>query len=349
MAQKVLFAFNQNFPPKRAMATKLYFCYLKNNECNPKMFCAKNLLDDPNIISGGVDSKSLFVREFVFCVNLIKYIIKHRKDIEVLYIINPLLFCQPAIVIAKLIGIETVFDLRTGPIASGLKRIILKLFDYLHLLLADRIVTIDLKMLENIYGRHFIREAVELPEGFVSYVKPQVNSREKPFKYILSTTLAKVRRTREICKAFSGLKDYHLYIYGDGEDYEPLNAEFGKDENIYFMGHVTYEEIIKAMPTFDYGISYIPQTLYYEYQPPLKTIEYLGAGLPVIATRTHGNRIYVNEGNGIIINDNEEELRAAIQRITTIKFDRQKIHDNMMKFSWDNILQRAFSELAVIE
>lgn len=349
MAQKILFVFNRDFPPKRASETNLYFCFFKDRGFNPKMFCAKSNYDDPDVISGGIESKSLFLREFVFAFNLTLYILKHHKDIQILYLINLLMFCQPAIIVARLFGIKTIFDLRTGPITDNkLKHFILKMLDQSQLFLANKIVTIDLTMLKNIYGKCFLKKAVELPEGFRPHTQPIVSERQKPFKYVLPTTLGKMRRIDEICDAFLGIKDHHLYIYGDGDNFEELVSKYGKEENIHFMGYVLYNEVIKIMPQFDYGISFIPKTDYYEYQPPLKTIEYLGAGLPVIATGTHGNLVYVNETNGVIINDTCQELRNAIQKMPTIKFDRKKIRDSILKFSWDNILEKAFNQVGLL-
>lgn len=349
MHKKIVFVFSREFPPKKATERYLYYCYFRDRGYDPKMFCAKSLCDDPNVIAGGSESKSLVIRELVLCINVMKYMIKHRKEIEVMYFINLLLLCQPAILLSRLLGFETIFDIRTGPITDNkVKYSMLRFMDILSLSLAQKIVTIDIKMLENVYGQLFIKKSVELTEGFMPHVSPVTGERQKPFRFILPTTLGRLRRIEEICRAFKGLPEHHLYLYGDGDNFEDLKAEFGEEPNIHFMGYVPYEEVIQAMPSFDYGISYIPRTHFYEYQPPLKTIEYLGAGLPVIATGTHGNRIYVNESNGIIIEDNEAELRSAIQKIVTIPYDRQKIHEDMLRFRWDNIFDKAFSEVGLV-
>lgn len=349
MSPRVLFVFNRMFPPERGTEVKLYYDYLRSRYADTKMFCEQSACDDPNVIAGGTLSPSLFVREFAFCLNLVKYLVKHRKQIDIVYFLSPLLLCQPAIMAARLLGMKTIFDLRSGPItAMRWKYELLKLIDRTHLMLVHQIAGIDLKLLENSYGKCFARNAVELPEGFVAHVKPSAHCRQSPYKFILPTAVSKVRRIDEICRAFVGLTDCHLYIYGIGDSLESLKAEFSREENIHFMGYVVYDTMIEGMPSFDYGISYIPQTFYYEYQPPLKTIEYLGAGLPVIATGTHGNKVYVNETNGIIINDNEQELRAAILRITTMSFDRQKLHDDMMKYDWNTLLHDAFRRLGII-
>ena len=47
---------------------------------------------------------------------------------------------------------------------------------------------------------------------------------------------------------------------------------------------------------------------YFMDQPPLKTIEYLGIGIPVIGTKTHGNEVFITNTNGILCNDSIEEF-----------------------------------------
>ena len=325
---------------------KAYWKNVIENAIPAKMFAAKNNTEDPNVISGGFESNSLFLREFVFSFNLLKYILKNRKNIKCVYLINPILLCQFPLIIARLIGIKTIFDIRSAPINDNkLEGRILRFLDILHMLCASNVVTINLEMLKNKYGSFFSKKSTELPLGFISTMKPDLKKREKPYKFVFPTTIDKERKVAVVCKAFKGLEDFHLYLYGNGNDMEKVSSEFGNEPNIHIVGLVPFEELMHSMPGFDFGIAFIPKTDYYEYQPPLKTIEYLGAGLPVIATDTHGNMVYINETNGLLIKDTTEALREAIEKITTIAYDRQKIHDDAQQFRWDRILEKAFNNI----
>jgi len=143
------------------------------------------------------------------------------------------------------------------------------------------------------------------------------------------------------------MPDMHLYLYGDGGEYENIKAQYSKHTNIHLMGSIPYNELMQKLPSYDYGIAFIPRMDYYEYQPALKSIEYIGAGLPVIATNTHGNRVYIDKSNGLLIDDTTEALKESLQKICTTSYDRLSIHNNAMKYTWGDITKKTFERLGL--
>jgi glycosyltransferase involved in cell wall biosynthesis len=89
-----------------------------------------------------------------------------------------------------------------------------------------------------------------------------------------------------------------------------------KLENIVkFTGFLTHNELYQYVKKANVGVSYVPQTPFYDKQPVTKTIEYLATGLPVIATSTEGNSIYVNSSNGILIEDNPNSVCEGLNKL----------------------------------
>jgi len=351
-AKYILLALNRKYPPQRLTMVKIYHGYFTKMGIPFRLFVADSKSDDERIVrAGSASSPSLFMREALFAFRLMQYVIRHRKEIRYVHLINPVLFCQTPILSARLVGVPIVFDLRSAPImANPFKYVVLWLLDVLSLLFCSRIVVLCKKMLEEKYGGFFLGKSVELPLGFVPR-EPTADrdiGADNVLKFVMPTTLHRTRRLEVIFEAFKGLPQHHLYLYGDGPELAELKSAYGGWPNIHLMGYCPYEELVDKLPEFDCGVAFIPRTPYYEYQPPLKTIEYLGAGLPVIATNTYGNRIYVNEQNGVLIDDTTEALRQALVEMKPADYDRGRIRRGVERYKWDTILQSVFeSELGL--
>jgi glycosyltransferase involved in cell wall biosynthesis len=141
--------------------------------------------------------------------------------------------------------------------------------------------------------------------------------------------------------------DVHYDILGDGwgNEKEELNAvirESGLKDNVVMRGYVPHEELKQYLEKADVGISYIPVTPYYEFQPATKTFEYLMSGIPVIATSTYENRKVITEGNGVIIEDNPESFAEGFERLyrNLPQYDPAAIRESVAEYKWENIVAR---------
>jgi glycosyltransferase involved in cell wall biosynthesis len=109
----------------------------------------------------------------------------------------------------------------------------------------------------------------------------------------------------------------HLLIVGKGNGLGELQKKaktLGIEKHITFTGEVPFNRIPDYLNSFDVGLAYIPNKVQYKNQPPIKTAEYLSAGLPVVATNTPGNKRFVTQGyNAILSSDDSEEYAAAIE------------------------------------
>ena len=143
-------------------------------------------------------------------------------------------------------------------------------------------------------------------------------------------------------------------IIGDGwnnesESLKKMVNDLGLQKNIHLTGYIPHNDLPQFYETANVGISFIPMTSYYDYQPATKTFEYLMAGMPVIATKTYENKQVITPLNGVLINDNAVSFA---QGITTIfhdieSFDEKIIRQTVQNYDWakivnsmkDNILQ----------
>ncbi|SER72866.1 Glycosyltransferase involved in cell wall bisynthesis [Nitrosomonas sp. Nm51] len=135
-------------------------------------------------------------------------------------------------------------------------------------------------------------------------------------------------------------------IVGDGPSNElkklkELVRNLGISDQVHFTGWIPQDKIQPFFDSHNVGISYIPITAYYNFQPPTKTYEYLLSGMPVIATNTHENGIVVNADNGVLIQDTPDAVFEGMQSIYSKlgRFDSRKIRSQASKYyTWENIV-----------
>ncbi len=121
-------------------------------------------------------------------------------------------------------------------------------------------------------------------------------------------------------------------IVGSGEpsDEAIINKyieDLGLQDFVVMHGPVSHTALAKYFDDANIGISYIPITDYYNYQPPTKTYEYIRSGLYTIATATYENRQLIKSGIGTLIKDTPEGLASGLECY-------MKEHDSL---SYDNI------------
>jgi len=140
--------------------------------------------------------------------------------------------------------------------------------------------------------------------------------------------------------------DIFYTIIGDGFQNEKQNLQnrimqLGLQKHIAMKGYVPYHELIRFYEIVNVGVSYIPITPYFEYQPVTKTFEYLMAGMPVIATKTFENKQVVNQLNGILIEDTPESFAKGINEMYNqlYSFDENSLRESVKNYEWGQIIQ----------
>ncbi|MBU0707638.1 glycosyltransferase [Patescibacteria group bacterium] len=285
----------------------------------------------------------------------------HRSSpVDVVHILNPFFLafiCLKLIWLRNLFHkekIKTIFDVRTGPIRRGYRKWLSRSLMRLASFFADRTTVLDRSLAQHIFGD---KNTVVLPLGVNQMLftpKPETRAsqrhklgfRESDFVFIYSGSMDRRRALKALIQGFIlASNNFHhikLLMIGDGNDRVDLKkyAQKKLPGYIEFSGQIPYQKMPEFLQMADVALSYIPQKSYYEYQPPLKTPEYLATGLPVLATNTSGNKVFIKDGwNGVIINDTPEEILRGITKIIATKDSlRKNTRSDINRFSWDTIV-----------
>ena len=136
----------------------------------------------------------------------------------------------------------------------------------------------------------------------------------------------------------------HYHIIGKGfkgedEQLKSLSERLGVAENINFYGYLPHDKLLDFYHKCNVGVSFIPITSYFDYQPPTKTFEYIMAGLYTIATATYSNKEVITSDNGILINDTSDDFADGILRIAKLNdLDGDKIRNSLNQYQWSSIV-----------
>lgn len=139
--------------------------------------------------------------------------------------------------------------------------------------------------------------------------------------------------------------EYH--IVGEGNTASSLNylkdlAKMrGIDNIVYFYGRVPNVKLGIFFDNCNIGVSFVPITEYYNFQPVTKTFEYAMSGLFVIGTRTYENAQVINKKNGILISDTADSFCEALEYIQQHIGDinEEEIRESLVDFSWNKIVE----------
>lgn len=134
-------------------------------------------------------------------------------------------------------------------------------------------------------------------------------------------------------------------IIGDGADGDlqklcDLVQELNLKKYVTFHGRIPNDKIGPFLEKANVGVSYVPITDYYEYQPPTKTFEYVLSGLLCLATSTYSNKELINESNGFLIQDNPESFAKGLEycckKITN--YNPELVKETLLEYTWENIV-----------
>jgi glycosyltransferase involved in cell wall biosynthesis len=151
---------------------------------------------------------------------------------------------------------------------------------------------------------------------------------------------------KQFFEAYSHQIQISYTIVGDGpsdelENLQELVKKLGFAKHIHLTGRIPQNKLKPFFDSHNIGISYVPITDYYHYQPPTKTFEYLLSGMPVIATRTHENTCIINENNGVLIHDTPTGVYLGMNSLYSKlnQLDAEKIQQQSVKYSWKYIVK----------
>lgn len=221
----------------------------------------------------------------------------------------------------------------------------------------DAVTTLAPEIAAEIYGTGFPRPIRIVPIGvnlirfdYVTkareHLRAQLRSDEFVFVYV--GTLCASKGVEQLVDAFQkaelGEKG-RLWIAGDGELAEKLNATVRDRglKTVEMLGRVAFERIPELLSAADMAISHITRDSRFFYQPPIKILEYLATGTPVLASDVPGNRFYLDgcpaalfyEPSGV--EGLTAGFREAMQERQRLVGTRQDARNTAAFFDWRRI------------
>lgn len=243
-------------------------------------------------------------------INVLKTIYKEKPDIVHVFLYSG------AGLIPLLAGLayrpKFVLDIRSPLLRTGLARVLHRIKNWFEPIRFDAITAHGIESSWTQLGKshdvNFLPPGVDF--SLIPYsTKQTVTSDSSSCKLVYIGSLDKLRDPLKMLKAVVYAKetcDIRLDIYGDGSEKQQLQQfveqQSGADY-IFFKGVVSREVLFKKLIDYDLGLAYVPSGAY-DAAPALKTLEYLACGLPVLATSTYGNKMFVRQGvNGFLADE----------------------------------------------
>jgi glycosyltransferase involved in cell wall biosynthesis len=150
--------------------------------------------------------------------------------------------------------------------------------------------------------------------------------------------ISRTRRLDFVLRVFSNIPnaEYRFMFVGDGDDrkrLETLAKDLRIQDRVIFTGSVPYERVPSYISAFNAGLCHLPDELIFRYSFPMKILEYLACGIPVLASKidTHQNisRILSN----VHIYNSPESFIQKAEEISL----KQSVEVNLEQYRWESI------------
>ena len=132
-------------------------------------------------------------------------------------------------------------------------------------------------------------------------------------------------------------------IIGYGHEFMKLKNLInlnGMNDIIKLHGKKHYFELKSFLDKCNIGVSFVPITDYYDYQPVTKTFEYLSSGLVCIATNTIENKKIINGVNGVLCEDNSYSFAQGLRILNNnfSNYNSLEIRNSVKGYDWYSIV-----------
>lgn len=232
-------------------------------------------------------------------------------------------------------GPAWIYDLRTGTIANPLRAGIGNRLSRWESAPYDQCITIHDALARRVWGPTYSDRVTVVPLGadFDRFSPRTAHDPERttwrrelgldPADHVIvyMGSLSPARNPGQLLTIAAQLTDVpHLrwLVAGHGSSVDALRytiRTIGLSGRVQVLGRVPYCSTHRIYGASDIGLAYVPTTRAFDVQPPLKTIEMLASGLPVVATATRGNAVFIRDGiTGYLCPDDSVALAAALRR-----------------------------------
>ncbi|PTN33801.1 glycosyltransferase [Desulfonatronum sp. SC1] len=234
---------------------------------------------------------------------------------------------------------KCILDIKTPLLAHGtIRKEIQEKCSAVHLKL-DGIATLSAESVQT-----WIPNCTIIPKEYplgidTRLFKPKTDKkRDIPnLKFVFIGTLHEKRKIITLIQGFCDFSNKNndlpkLDIYGSGPLFKLLEEYIHKNniQNIIKLkGLMSQTELYSILPSYDVGIAWVPVDLYNN-SPSLKLIEYIAAGLPVIATCTDAHLKLLSQGFHFnICGDNPASLSEELNSFLNYNIDNKTVSNNI--------------------
>jgi glycosyltransferase involved in cell wall biosynthesis len=284
-------------------------------------------------------------------------ILLNRKKVDII-IIDGTKIWLPFIIPLKILNIPIILDIRTLPIDRD-KSFFFNVTMYLSRYIVDGITTITPELKNIIKDRYNLRNikigiwssGVSVND-FKNVDLINQNFGEKKFTLIYHGDYSPTRGIENLINAISQIdpllkNKIKLMIIGMPQskikDLSKLAENIGVKDQIDLLPKIEYKKIAQYINIADVGVIPLPpENRWWQVSAPLKTLEYLAAGKPIIATNIPFHVNIFKKGNyGILLESGSPEIIAkGITDLYKNKNDLKKIGEEGRKivekfYSWD--------------
>ncbi len=137
------------------------------------------------------------------------------------------------------------------------------------------------------------------------------------------------------CREKTGPK-WHIVFVGDGDYKRELMRQVERLQltNVHFIGPFPHDDIPRIISDIDVGVCHLPRSPLFNTSFPMKILEYLACGVPVLASRIPTHEEIARKIEGVVIYDFTPESFVSAVNIAM----RQQIDTRgLAMFSWSAI------------
>ncbi|CCK81817.1 glycosyltransferase [Desulfobacula toluolica] len=282
---------------------------------------------------------NLLVRNLRYIRAVISYL--RRNSVDVCFIVY---FRGCSLLKLLLPKKNFVFDIRTGYIKQNvLSGMIYNFFLRLESIFFRHITVISKSLAEKL--------KLENKSKILSLGSIPISDRKGDFndvKLLYVGTLLNRRIDKTIRGLYAFLQknaaaenviQYTIIGDSDHDELEQLKGLVQKlnlEKHVHLLGRIPFDQLKPHFDTHNIGVSFVPIIPCFDVQPPTKTFDYLLSGMPVIATSTSENKLVINKGNGVLIDDTIEGFASGIESIYKghPQFKYQEIRSAAQRYHW---------------
>ena len=327
-----------------------YYCKYLRNDFDITFLCCDRELDKLKIDGVNVKYVSFEGNKIRRYCRWLNAVIKEALEGD--YDIIFLVYFKLCFIIGLLFKTKKIIlDIRTGSIKQNriknyLQNIQLKFESFFF-----RTITILSKELVSVIGLNK-KKCHLLPLGSEFLSLHNKNFQELNLLYVGTFNSRRIHETIVGLKLFlennSEFKEkisYNIFGFGSEDElhliHKTIEVNYLKDV-VKFHGRKNHKELQYYFDNCNIGISYVPMTDYYDYQPPTKTFESILSGMVCIATKTYENSKLINNRNGVLCDDTPESFARALEQVYNRRdtFHSEQIRNTLKNFTWENIVEK---------